>query len=265
MAGQTGTLGRDSLIGTDDDDVLVGDALNLAAGEKGGNDQITGGLGDDILYGDAGDQDDTNPPFGNGVLDGATGGRDRISGGAGSDSIQGDGQRMINNAVGGNDILFGDDGDDYIFGDAYQGESGSRGGNDKIYGGNGDDFLFGDFAIDDGTTFGGKDLLVGGAGNDIFFLGKGRDTIKDFVQGEDLLNLEYLDFGGTRLSFADLDSDGDGELTSSDDSVTVKGKKVTIDLGEIAGGDAGIDVTSIIVGKGVILTAADFDTSTPVG
>lgn len=264
MARQTGTLGKDRLIGTAEDDILVGDALNLSSGQRGGADTIVGGDGNDILYGDAGDQDDSTPPFGNGVLDNALGGNDKISGGAGSDSIQGDGQTMQNNAKGGADTLNGDDGNDYIFGDAYEGKSGARGGNDKIFGGAGDDLLFGDFAVDDGSTFGGRDLLVGGAGNDIFFLGKGRDTIKDFVQGEDKLNLEYLSFGGTTLSFADLDSNNDGQLTSADDFVTAKGSKVTIDLGAAAGGTAGVDVTVITVGKGVILTEADFDTSLPV-
>lgn len=261
MATQTGTLGKDKLIGTDDDDILVGDATNLATGEKGGADQITGGLGDDFLYGDAGNVAD---PFTLGVLDGATGGKDKISGGDGSDSIQGDGQTMENGAIGGADTLNGDAGIDYIFGDAYEGSTESIGGADKINGGDGDDFLFGDFAIDDGTTFGGKDQLVGGAGSDIFFLGKGKDTIKDFKQGEDKLNLEYLSFGGETLEFADLDSDGDGELTSADDFVTAKGSKVTIDLGAAAGGTAGVDVTVITVGKGVVLTDADFDTSLPV-
>jgi Ca2+-binding RTX toxin-like protein len=261
MATQTGTLAKDKLNGTDDDDILVGDATNLTTGQKGGADQIAGGLGDDFLYGDAGN---VANPFTQGVLDDAIGGKDKISGGDGSDSIQGDGQTMQNGAVGGADALSGDAGDDYIFGDAYEGKTASVGGADKINGGDGDDFLFGDFAIDDGSTFGGKDQLVGGAGNDIFFLGKGRDVIKDFVQGEDLLNLEYLDFGGTTLAFADLDSNGDGELTSADDFVTAKGTKVTIDLGAAAGGAAGVDVTVITVGKGVVLTEADFDTSLPV-
>lgn len=265
MARQTGTLGRDRLTGTDEDDILVGDALNLTSGERGGADTIVGGLGDDILYGDAGDQDDSTPPFGNGILDGAIGGKDRISGGGGNDSIQGDGQIMRNNAVGGADILNGDAGDDYIFGDAYRGESGSRGGADKIYGGDGNDLLFGDFALDDGSTLGGKDLLVGGSGNDIFFLGKGRDVIRDFVQGEDELNLRYLNFGGTKLTFADLDTNGDGQLTSADNFVTAKGTKVTIDLGAAAGGAAGVDVTTITVAKGVVLGLSDFDTTTPVG
>jgi hypothetical protein len=271
MAGQTGTLGRDRLIGTDSavsspvDDVLVGDALNLTSGQHGGADLITGGLGNDILYGDAGDQGDTSPPFFNGILDGAFGGKDRISGGDGDDSIQGDGQQMIHSAVGGADTLFGDAGNDYIFGDAYEGLTNSRGGADKIYGGDGDDLLFGDFARDDGSTLGGKDLLVGGPGNDIFFLGKGRDTIKDFVQGEDKLNLRYLNIGGQKLTFADLDSNHDNQLTSDDAFVTVKGTKVTIDLGAAAGGAAGVDVTVITVAKNVVLGLSDFDTSTPAG
>lgn len=260
MARQTGTLGKDNLVGTDDADILVGDALNLATGERGGADTIAGGLGDDILYGDAGDQDDSTPPFGNGVLDGAIGGKDKISGGAGADSIQGDGQRMINSAIGGADILNGDAGDDFLFGDAYEGASGARGGADKLYGGDGSDTLVGDFAVDDGSTIGGKDLLVGGAGADFFVLGKGKDTIKDFVQGEDKLNLEFVKFGGNGLSFADLDTNGDNQLTSADDFVTAKGTKVTIDLGAAAGGTPGVDVTVITVGKGVVLGVDDFNT-----
>ncbi len=265
MARQTGTTGRDRLSGTEENDILVGDALDLSTGERGGADIIEGGAGNDILYGDAGDENDTVPPFGNGILDGAFGGKDRIFGGDGDDSIQGDGQTMRNGAVGGADQLAGDAGDDFIFGDAYRGETNARGGNDRISGGDGDDRLFGDFALDDGSTFGGNDRLVGGAGNDIFFLGKGRDIISDFVKGEDKLNLRYANFGGTKLQFSDLDTTGDGQLTRDDEFVSGKGKKVVIDLGAAAGGQAGVDVTTIIVGKGVILDASDFDTSTPAG
>lgn len=262
MAQQTGTLARDRLTGTDDNDVLVGDALNLDPGQVGGADQITGGLGNDYLFGDAGNQAD---PFTLGIIDNARGGNDRIFGGEGNDSIQGDSQVMRNNAIGGNDILYGEAGDDFIFGDAYEGRTGARGGADKIYGGDGNDRLFGDFARDEGSTLGGKDLLVGGAGNDIFFLGKGRDVIRDFVQGEDKLNLRYLSFGGTKLTPAQLDSNGDGQLTSADTFVTAKGTKVSIDLGAAAGGTAGVDVTTITVAKGVVLGLSDFDTSTPAG
>ena len=262
MARRTGTLGRDRLIGTDDFDVLVGDAPELRTGQRGGADEITGGPGNDILFGDAGDQDDPDNP---GILDGAFGGNDRISGGAGVDSIFGDGYRMLNGAVGGADTLFGDAGNDGIFGDAYQDLTNSRGGADKIYGGDGNDRLVGDAAQDDGSTVGGRDLLVGGPGDDIFLLGKGRDTIRDFVQGEDKLNLRYLNLGGRKLTFADLDSNGDGRLTSDDTFVTARGNRVTIDLGAAAGGPAGVDVTVITVARGAVLGEGVFDTSTPFG
>lgn len=253
MAGQTGTSRNDRLTGTDDPDVIVGDALNLATGERGGNDQITGGLGDDILYGDAGDQDDTTPPFGQGVLaSGASGGNDTIRGGAGGDSIQGDGQTMQDGSVGGNDKLFGDEGDDFIFGDAFALSGSPRGGNDRIDGGAGDDSLFGDFGVALAASIGGNDRLTGGADNDTFYLGRGKDQVRDFVKGEDV-----LDVGNLGLTFDDLDSDGDGQLTSGDDFVTARGKTVRIDLGAAAGGIANIDVTTIVVGKGVVLEASD--------
>jgi Ca2+-binding RTX toxin-like protein len=253
MAGQTGTAKNDKLTGGDEDDVIVGDALNLADGEKGGNDQITGGGGVDVLYGDAGDQDDDTAPFEDGVLaSGARGGNDTIRGGDGGDSIQGDGQTMEDGSTGGNDKLFGDADDDFIFGDAFDVSGSAKGGNDTIDGGDGDDTIFGDFGVALGSSLGGADKMTGGAGNDTFHLGRGKDQVKDFVQGEDV-----LDIGNLGLTFDDLDTDGSGTLTSDDDFVSAKGKNVKIDVGAAAGGTANIDVTTVVVGKGIVLDAND--------
>ncbi|MDW8125768.1 MAG: calcium-binding protein [Geminicoccaceae bacterium] len=256
MARQTGGDRRGRLIGTDEDDVLVGEALNFEPNRVGRNNYITGGAGNDFLYGDAGNQDD---PFTQGVIPaGARGGADRIYGGAGNDSIQGDAQ-TIDGGSGGADQLFGDDGNDEIFADAVDGRGGARGGNDRVSGGNGDDRLFGDFARDDGTTIGGNDQLTGGPGRDVFFLGKGRDLVRDFKQGEDFLNIEQVLFGDRRLTFADLDKNNDGKLTNADGShIRVAGTKVTLDLGAAVGGPANVDVTVIQVTKGVVLGASDF-------
>ncbi len=255
MARQTGGDRRGRLIGTDEDDILVGDALNLEQNQIGRANVITGGAGNDFLYGDAGNEND---PFTQGIIRaGARGGADRIYGGDGDDSIQGDAQ-VIDGGIGGNDQLYGDAGNDFIFGDAVIGRNGARGGNDRIFGGDGDDRLFGDFAIDDGTSFGGNDQLTGGPGRDVFFLGKGRDIIRDFKQGEDLLNIEQVLFGDRQLRFADLDTNGDGRLTNDDAFVTVRGTKVTIDLGAAAGATPNVDVTVIQVTKGVVLGASDF-------
>ena len=85
-------------------------------------------------------------------------GRDEIDGGAGNDQIFG-GQ--------GADDLDGERGNDSLFGGA---------GNDLLNGGSGDD------------------LLTGGEGNDIFefYRSSGRDTITDFTNGQDRLDLDGL-------------------------------------------------------------------------
>jgi Calx-beta domain/FG-GAP-like repeat/RTX calcium-binding nonapeptide repeat (4 copies) len=80
-----------------------------------------------------------------------------------------------------NDLIFGFAGNDVIVG---------GGGNDQIYGGV------------------GTDNLTGGAGNDIFVLAKdeGRDTVKDFNAGEDLIALSGgLSYSG--LSITQIGSD----------------------------------------------------------
>lgn len=142
-------------------------------------DTIVGNVGDNRLQGKGGDDD--------------------INGGDGAD-------RVIGGA--GNDILRGGDGDDVVLG---------RTGNDQMHGGNGSDTLQGGRGNDTLRGNNGDDILVGGLGKDVFYGGDGADTfvfsrenespsgtnndiIKDFVQGEDMIDLSgiagTLDFLG---------------------------------------------------------------------
>ena len=117
------------------------------------NNTINGNIGDNDLFGG--------------------GGIDRLNGGQGDDNLRG--QK-------GNDVLNGGDGNDLLVG---------HGGADKLNGGDGNDILIGGF---------GKDRLTGGADSDVFRFTKAvhspntaaADTITDFVQGEDLIDLAGL-------------------------------------------------------------------------
>lgn len=102
-------------------------------------------------------------------------GNDVLRGGDGKDTLYG---------YDGADTLYGDNGDDVLYGGA---------GKDTLYGGNGHDILVG------GS---GKDALSGGAGCDRFDFNSVaesgitsalRDTIKDFVRGQDRINLSAID------------------------------------------------------------------------
>lgn len=142
----------DALTGGDGDDYVRGDAgANVLAG-GGGNDDIWDGGGADSLYG--GDGDDRLR---------AGDGNDTLDGGAGSDRLR---------AGDGDDIASGGAGDDFIFGGA---------GNDTIDGG------------------AGADILTGGAGADTFVAGEGGDVIRDFTPGDDI-----IDLSGRDMSFSDL-------------------------------------------------------------
>ncbi|MEQ8467477.1 DUF4347 domain-containing protein [Coleofasciculus sp. E1-EBD-02] len=167
-----GTASADQINGLEGSDRLYGNA---------GNDTIQGGDGNDIVYG--GDDNDY-------LLGGN--GSDRLYGDNGNDTLLGDA---------GNDIVYGGDGIDTLYG----GE-----GSDRLYGDNGNDILLGDMGNDilyggagDDLINGGEgsDRLYGNAGIDTFVLasGMGTDTIYDFENGVDLLQLD----GG--LSFGQLD------------------------------------------------------------
>ncbi|MBA1158390.1 CAP domain-containing protein [Microvirga mediterraneensis] len=122
-------------------------------------------------------------------------GRNTLKGTSGSDTIKG---------LGGNDKIYGNGGDDKLYGGSGNDALTGHGGNDRLYGNDGNDRLSG------GS---GNDTLTGGRGADTFrFSGKwGADTITDYSDG-----IDRIDLRGAHLSFKDLgitrfNADGDGK------------------------------------------------------
>ena len=138
---------------------------------------------------------------------------DNLKGGAGDDTLDG--------GVG-NDKLDGKAGDDSLDGGA---------GDDTLKGGAGDDTLdggAGDDTLDGGA---GNDTMSGGAGHDTFEFaaGHGNDTITDFTDGEDLIDL-------TQITGIDAFDD----LT-----VTADGTTAVIDLSGHGGGEIRLENVAI--------------------
>ncbi len=127
-------------------------------------------------------------------------GADLLRGGAGDDTLRGGP---------GKDTLRGDAGDDVLHGGA---------GADRLFAGAGADRLHGK---------GGDDMLHGGPGDDTFVYGDapfGRDTVRDFEDGVDV-----LDFSGSGLRWRDLEVSSDENenavvrVSGTESSVTLVG------------------------------------------
>ena len=174
---------------SDGDDYIVGnmtsDRVDLLGGNDtyvalGGSDIVTGGDGNDSIDGVCGN-DTLEGNDGNDTLIGGNG-RDVIFGGADADLIDGGNQEDMLDGGTGNDTIIGEKGDDTIIG----GE-----GDDDINGGK------------------DNDSMTGGAGADIFRFSNndGQDTIADFTQGEDLIDLTLLGIWDiSQLTIQDLGS-----------------------------------------------------------
>lgn len=179
------------------EDLFAGDGDDTIAGNTGAN-EISGMRGDDEIKGRGG----------NDSIDGGTGsddisagaGNDEVLGGDGNDSLRGGGQ---------NDVIEGGDGNDTLKG---------QDGTDTLDGGAGDDILVG------GTK---ADVLTGGADDDIFKFHdlEGQDTITDFTQGEDVIDLSGV---SVIVDFADLTAShlSDGATGAE---ITAKGHTITVD------------------------------------
>jgi hypothetical protein len=181
---------------------------NLIVGFPFSNDILNGVNGqDNLIYGDS-----------SGTLDPGTGsGNDTITGGAnGTNTLIGDAETLMGaGSTGGNDTLIGGvNSINVLVGDANSTDGAPHGGNDTLIGGvGGSNTLIGDFVNRSGAASGGDDRLVSADnttdsmwgdfqfisgnnnpqfGHDTFVFDRqnGNDTINDFHQGEDIIELD---------------------------------------------------------------------------
>jgi Ca2+-binding RTX toxin-like protein len=206
----------DTLFGGAGDDVLIGGHGRDVMDGEAGNDSLNGGTYDDTLYGGAG-LDTLNGGDGHDMLYGGDD-ADSLEGGAGDDYLYGEAGNDLLHGEDGNDYFEGGAGDDYLSGgvmrDTLLGGDGNDtldGGDtaDTLFGGAGDDVLIGGHGRDvmDGEE--GADILTGGSYDDIFVFSDlthstlaAQDTITDFVQGGDQIDLSALGFTGIQLGAA---------------------------------------------------------------
>ena len=195
-----GTITLDGLTSTSD---LTAGMFCLPDGTRETVETIEGSASSEVFIGDTG-----------GETYNTYGGHDIVFAGEGDDTI---------NGGSGNDWLVGGEGADTIDGGADA---------DDIYGGEGDDTITG------GT---GDDTLTGGAGADTFVFnsGDGSDSITDFENGTDTIDLSAI---SSITGFSDL-------------TITQVGDDTKIDLGEDVGEIILEDFTS------TDLDATDFDFS----
>lgn len=209
-----GGKGRvDFEIGDDGNDFFrTGSNTDFVSG-LGGDDQIRLGKGNDVgLGGDGNDQIQGNR--GQDILKGGAG-NDHLSGGRGTDDLDGgEGQDVLLGGRG-KDDLNGGAGNDFL--------AGGRG-TDDLVGGDGNDALRGGLGDDDLDGGAGRDLLIGGRGDDTLSGGEdadvfrftarnGSDTITDFTQGEDIIQIKMRGFD----EFYDLEH----RISDSDDGAVL--------------------------------------------
>jgi serralysin len=137
---------------------------------------------------------------------------ENAKGGSGADTITGNGAGNLLAGNGGNDIIHGGDGNDTLQGGA---------GNDQLYGEAKSDRLLGGA---------GNDILVGGADADRFVMdaGWGSDTIQDFQDGVDKVEI-YMVPGLTNFTqFSEADTGSDVRLTWNNNTPTNSGDDLVI-------------------------------------
>ncbi|WP_437217267.1 Ig-like domain-containing protein [Pectobacterium sp. LFLA-215] len=167
---------------------ILGSSESIPAGD----DQLNGGLGNDILFGDVVSFPNID---GNGItalqnyigkqlgMQAGVPTAKEMHGYIATHSAEFD----LSSAKDGNDTLNGGAGNDILFG---------QGGNDTLIGGEGNDLLYGGA---------GDDILIGGAGGDTLIGGAGADTFK--WQAGDIGNDVIKDFNakeGDRIDLSDL-------------------------------------------------------------
>ncbi len=193
--------GPDTIRGDSGDNNLMG---------FNGQDKLFGGRGDDSLEGGKGRD----------LLSGGNG-HDVLKGGAGADDLRGgNGKDQLDGGNGADKLRGGKGGDDLDGGLGHDRLWGGRG-RDDLDGGQHDDVIHGGKGRDSLTGGAGTDRLTGGGGRDTFVFneGHGSDTVTDFLNGADLLDVSDFGFDSADgvLALASLDgTDTVIQLSASD-------------------------------------------------
>nr|WP_323782148.1 matrixin family metalloprotease [Amylibacter sp.] len=251
---QTGTNSGEWLLGRDINDIVIAKGGNDVIRTKEGNDRIYDGFGNDTVDAgagkdfvfagagkdsfDGGDGVDTlsyetargvtvNLTTGNTgrgakgdsvtgfeKLEGSDKGKDKLTGTDGKNTLKGNGGDDRLFGLGGRDQLDGGNGADRLFGGA---------GHDKLIGGAGKDRLSGD---------GGKDKLEGGNGADVFVFAPdfGRDTILDFEDDKDSIDLSGFGFGSVHEALDRAIQNGDDVVLKFPARTALTIRDTTIDV-----------------------------------
>lgn len=218
-------------------DLIAGGLNDDTIYGQGGNDQIWGGTGHDTVFG--GDGNDTAwGGFGDDMLNGGAGtdtlyggtGDDTLYGKAGDDTLRGeDGSDLIYGGTG-NDWLVAGNGDDTLYGaignDNLRGDAGDdalygQDGDDDLRGGDGDDDLYGGSGDDVLRGGSDRDQLIGGDGADTLFGNNGRDILRGDA-GDDTMtggngNDDFIfNSGFGHDTITDFNASGNDRLVFSD-------------------------------------------------
>ncbi|MEO1292605.1 MAG: M10 family metallopeptidase C-terminal domain-containing protein [Pseudomonadota bacterium] len=186
----------ENAIGTSAGDFFLGGEGDNTFAGGGGADVLQGFWGDDTLNGEHG-ADTLRGGMGEDTLLGGRG-ADDLYGGAHADTVSGGEGADTVRGQHGNDALFGDNGHDRLEG---------GGNHDRLDGGNGDD------------------TLLGGAGRDIFVFSRGDDTVLDFVDGRDVIEIE----GAGGLDDLSLTQDG-ADVVIGFESATMRLEETSVSL-----------------------------------
>ncbi len=136
-----------------------------------------------------------------------TNGNDVYTGNSQNNEIRGGRGNDIIKGSGGDDVLLGGQGNDKLKGNSGNDTLNGGGGSDTLNGGNGNDTLLGGGGNDRLIGGSGADTLSGGKGRDTFVWGKrdfaAVDTITDFRQRRDLLDISGFDFNTGTITYGE--------------------------------------------------------------
>ena len=275
--------GTSALLGLAGNDIIAGDLYDSVGYDTEGDD-IFGGDGDDLIFGDTAPDltsfgitsDWDGDPQWNSRTEGSA---DNLNGDAGNDTIYGGGAGDQNHGGSEGDQLYGQAGLDSLYGDEGSDTVYGNGDNDTVYGGAGADSVYGGAGDDQlyGEAFGssagdGRDRIFGGAGADTLDGGIGNDTLTGgtgadvLIGGDGFDTVNYLGAtNGVRVDLANAavnTGEANGDTFSAIEAVI--GTALADNLRGDGGanrldGEAGDDVLTGRSGKDTLVGGAGKD------